>query len=55
MYDVAFSLPIFIIAGLFAGLYIDSLLNNSIPVFAIIFSILGLAGGILLILKKAWK
>ncbi len=46
MWHKPFTILFTVLAGFFLGLYIDNLLSLDVPVFAMIFSILGLISGI---------
>lgn len=55
MYDVPFILLFFLLISFFIGMYIDNLLKMQIPVFTLIFALLGLIGGIWTIFKRLEK
>jgi len=55
LYDIPFILLAFIAIGVFAGIYIDKFFNLNIPVFTLIFTLLGVAGGIYSILRRLNK
>jgi F0F1-type ATP synthase assembly protein I len=55
MYDIPFRLLASIIIGFCAGMYLDKVFATKDPVFTIIFSVLGLAGGIWSCLKGIFK
>lgn len=52
MYDIPFILLIYILAGFFAGMYIDSFFNIQYPIFTVLFTATGLIGGIMTLIKR---
>lgn len=52
MWDIPFKLIASIVLGFFIGMSIDNYLSMEAPVFAVIFSILGLIAGVWSCIKK---
>lgn len=55
MYDIPFILLIYILAGFFAGMYLDSFLKLQYPIFTVLFTTIGLIGGIWTLIRKISK
>jgi len=52
MIDVPFRLLFSVVIGFFVGRFIDNILSLEVPVFTMIFSALGLVGGIWSCIKR---
>jgi len=55
MYSVPFTLLLYIIVSFFIGMQIDKFLHMPVPVFTILFTVLGLVGGVWTAIKKTMK
>jgi len=55
VYDVPFILLVFLVVCFFIGLYIDNFLKLQLPVFTVLFTIIGIIGGIWSVLKRLSK
>jgi len=55
VYDIPFILLGFLLASFFIGMYLDNFFKTQLPVFTIVFTIIGLIGGIWATVKKLIK
>ena len=55
MYDTPFILLVYLLAGFFAGMYIDKSFGMEYPIFTVLMTVIGLIGGIWTIIKKLIK
>jgi len=55
MYDVPFILLIFLLICFFIGMYLDNLFKLQLPLFTVLFTIIGLIGGIWATIKRLIK